>query len=407
MSKKLLAMAVAAAVFAPAAASADTKLYGMVQAEYNIEDSDANGVDSQQAIDDDGNRSRLGVKFSEKLGGGLTAFGKLEWSFNPSDGGSSSNASSSKAGDTGGFGSRDQHVGIKSSWGSIAAGSFHAPYKTAGGVKWDPWTATHLQARRAGGMSGGTGIGGHNGFMRNAIYYTSPKVNGFLFQFAISPDETNPGANNGGDNSDDGDNDYSLAVQYKNGPWHALFAHNRNNVSDRNASAGQAPTVDAVGFVTNAGSPVVTAQSRDDETLTKVGLRYHSGPWTFAGQYETIDDARASATGGTPGVSGNYRPTTGSDADIYWLNAQYKVGNNIFTASYGNTDIDQTGGASDVEYDYFTIGVIHKFSKKTRIFAGYTETEGDSDSSCAARGAMGACNSSDRDAFSIGIRKDF
>jgi len=42
------------------------------------------------------------------------------------------------------------------------------------------------------------------------------------------------------------------------------------------------------------------------------------------------------------------------------------------------------------------VGVIHKFSKKTRIFAGYTETDGDNSE-----------NANDRDAFSVGIRKDF
>jgi len=384
MSKKLLAMAVAAAVLAPAAASADAKLYGIVQAEYNVEDVDGTGQDSQQAVDDDGNRSRLGVKFSEKLGGGLTAFGKLEWSFDPSNGQGSSGAASAGA-----FGSRDQFVGIKSSWGAISAGSHHAPYKTAGGVKWDPWTATHLQARRAGGMSGGTGIGGHNGFMRNSIYYTSPKVNGFLVQFAISPDETNSGANNGSgngiDSTDDGDNDYSIALQYKNGPWHALVAHNRNNVGSNDGNG-------------------------DDETLSKVGLRWKSGPWTLAGQYEVIDDGQASAGGNNVGGRSRFAGCNGCDSDILWLNAQYKAGNNIFTVSYGNTDVDVPSGGSggavdDYDHNYFAIGVIHKFSKKTRIFAGYTETDGDDD----APGASGMRQSGqeDRDAFTVGIRKDF
>jgi len=368
MDKKLLAAAVAAAMFAPAVASAGVTVYGRVQAEYNVEDSSANGADSVQAVDDDANQSRIGFKFKEKLGGGLTAFGKLEYHINPSNGAGTGNSNANQNNNA--LGGRDQHAGIKGSWGSIAAGSFHSPYKTAGGVKWDAFNATHLQARRAGGMTGGTGIGGHNGFMRNAIYYTSPNVNGFKVQFAMSPDETNGGARNGA--GDDADNDYSIAVQYKNGPWHAIFAHNRNN--------NTSPT--------------------DDETLTKVGLRWKNGPWDFKGQYESINDSSAVDSGGTPGIAGNYRINAGDDGNVLYLQGSYKAGNNIFVATYGNTDADESSanGSDDYEYDFWAVGVIHKFSKKTRIFAGYTETEGDNSTNA---------NGNDRDAFSVGFRKDF
>ena len=391
MNKKLLAVAVAAAM-APAAASADVKVYGRVSVEYNVEDSDANGVDSVQSVDDNGGQSRLGFKFSEKLGGGLTAFGKLEYRVDAADN-NSAGTNGNAASISGALGQRDAFAGIKGSWGSFSAGSHHAPYKTAGGVKWDPWTATHLQARRAGGMSGGSGIGGHNGFMRNSLYYTSPNVNGFQVQFAIAPDETNAAGTR--NDSDEGDNDYSLAVQYKNGPWHAIFAHNRNNTTSIAASTSTT-TLTTTGGATLAFSTMVAASNPDDETLTKVGLRWKSGPWVAQGQYEMINDAQQSAGGGTLGVSGNYRPGAGDDADILWLNGQYKAGNNIFSVSYGNMDVDNANG-SDFEYDYWAVGVIHKFSKKTRIFGGYTQTEGDSNGD----------NTSDRDAWTVGIRKDF
>ena len=376
MNKNLLAVAVATAMLAPAVVSADATVYGRVQVEYNVESSDQAGTDSEQSVDDNAGMSRLGFKFKEKLGGGMTAFGKVEFRIDPADNSQAGTAGNSSQGSISGpLGARDAHVGIKSSWGSIAAGSFHAPYKTAGGVKWDPMVATHLQARRAGGMSGGPGTGGHNGFMRNAIYYTSPNVNGFKVQFAIAPDETNGGAKGAARNNDDtSDNDYSLAVQYKNGPWHAIFAHNRNNVPS-------------------------TVNGGDDETLTKAGLRWKHGPWTLAGQYESINDADSVNAGATPGTIATtaeaYRVTAGNDGDILWLNAQYKAGNNIFTASYGNTDVDVSGGA-DFDYDYLMVGVIHKFSKKTRIFGGYTETDGDNNGTA-----------DDRDAWSIGIRQDF
>jgi len=392
MNNKLIAIAVAAAVTVPVLAQAEVKVYGKVQAEYNVEDRDCTGCDSKQGIDDAAGRSRIGIKAKEKLGGGLTAFAKIEFRIDPADQqasgtngtlNSASGVSGGGTGLTGALGQRDAHVGIKGSWGSIAVGSFNSPYKTAGGVKWDPWTATHLQARRGGGMSGGAGIGGHNGFMRNTIYYTSPNMNGFKVQFALSPDETNMG---GTENTSSADNDWSLAVQYKNGPWHAIFAHNRNN---------------------NSGNSAVS----DDETLTKVGLRWKSGNHTLAGQYEWINNADRSNTGAQVGFQTAAGPAPSqysrikdwnnggqADGDIFWLNYQFKSGNNIFTVSYGETDSDNTAANGDEnDTQYWAAGIIHKFSKGTRVFGGYTQTDTDASS----------IRDADRDAWTVGLRYDF
>jgi predicted porin len=199
--------------------------------------------------------------------------------------------------------------------------------------------------------------------------YTTPKVNGFKARFMLVPDETRPGVDNGGE---EGDNDYSMDVQYKNGPWHAIVAHNKNNVPD------------ATG---------------DDESLTKVGLRWKSGAHSIAGQYEWVSDAQDADSGSTPGIAGNYRPDAGDDADILFLGYQFKMGNNTFAVNYGNMDVDDGQGGADYEYDYWAAGIIHKFSKKTRIFGGYSATDGDT-------GGTGA-NPNDRDVWTVGIRSDF
>jgi len=366
MDKKLLALAVSAAMIAPAAATAGVKVYGKAQVEYNVVD--VEGQDSEQSVDDNAGRSRIGFKFSEKLGGGLTAFGKVEFRIDPADhtsGGTNGTAPGLTDNGTSGanaLGARDAFVGLKGSFGAITAGSHNAPYKIAGGVKWDPWAATHLQARRAGGMTGGTGIGGHNGFVRNSIQYKSPKVNGFQATFLIAPDETNAG---GTENSgDDGDNDYSVALSYKNGPWHAIFAHNRNNNSSANGG---------------------------DEKLTKLGLRWKSGMHTAAVQYEDVSNADRVDSGGSANGGQAYRIDNENDGDVWWLNYQFKAGNNIFTASWGETEDDD----ANREFEYWAAGIIHKFSKKTRIFAGYTETD------------VSGGGADDSDAWTVGIRQDF
>jgi predicted porin len=398
MKKQLITLAVASAVAAPMVAQADVKVYGILQAEYNIEDRSGDFCNlftvhecaSNQGIDDSAGRSRIGIKFSEKLGGGLTAFGKVEFRIDPSDNNSAGTKGDASDGGidgsnqsvSGALGQRDSFVGLKGSWGSLAVGSFNAPYKTAGGVKWDPFAATHLQARRAGGMTGGAGIGGHNGFMRNTIYYKSPKISGFQAHIALAPDETNSG---GSENYNDADNDWSIALHYKNGPWHAIGAYNKNN---------------------NPGG-------QDDETLGKLGLRWKSGNHTIAGQYEWVDNCDRACTGAAPGSESTFggatqaafggysRTEAGTDMELFWLNYQFKYGNNIFTASYGNTDGDSNlVGVSGNDTDYWMIGWIYKFSKKTRVFAGYSESD-TNDSSGPGTSIV------DRDVFSVGIRKDF
>lgn len=391
MNKKLLAVAIAAGLAAPMFAQAgDVKVYGRVQAEYNNEGRDSG--DPGQGVDDEAGMSRFGVKATEDLGNGLTATAVLEWRVDPADNAHTGAAGAATTTNTSGangapygslnesLGQRQMWVGIKSKqWGQIAAGSFGGVYKESGGVKYDPFVATHLQARRAGGMSGGAGYGGHNGFVRNAIQYTSPKINGFQARFQISPDETNKTAGN----QTNADNDWALGLSYTNGPLEVVFAHSVNKNTD------QAQTT-----------------TTDDQKMTKIGAKYKFGNHQIAGQYEWIKDACTGSgavgarsnsgdscfnQGSAPGGTAYNRITAGDDGNVWFLGYQFKQGNNIWVAQVGQNDDDT---ASNLDTDYFAVGIIHKFSKTTRIFGGYTQSDSD-------------VTSADRDAWTVGIRKDF
>ena len=95
-----------------------------------------------------------------------------------------------------------------------------------------------------------------------------------------------------------------------------------------------------------------------------------------------------------------------NDATIYFIGYQFKMGKNIFAAQYGATSGDPNydgltnNAVGDVtDATYYALGVIHKFSKKTRAFIGYRNTDGKDDNT----------GSSDRDlsVFSAGLRVDF
>ena len=94
MNKKLVALAVAAAVVAPLAAVADTTLYGRIHTSLEYEDGDAINVfynatpgsgltETTLTADDTWNvrneTTRIGVKGSEDLGNGLKAIFQAEW----------------------------------------------------------------------------------------------------------------------------------------------------------------------------------------------------------------------------------------------------------------------------------------------------------------------------------------
>jgi predicted porin len=90
MKQNILAIAVAAIVVAPMAANADVTLSGLIQAEI-VGEKDAStnydyisrSQDSGGAVFNGGN-NRVNIRFDEKLGGGLKAFGAYEAAFNTS-----------------------------------------------------------------------------------------------------------------------------------------------------------------------------------------------------------------------------------------------------------------------------------------------------------------------------------
>ena len=77
-------------------------------------------------------------------------------------------------------------------------------------------------------------------------------------------------------------------------------------------------------------------------------------------------------------------------ADIWSLGATYTIGNNLVAVDYGQRDssdgkdgIDNTGAAipgfdDDLQsYTVWRVGAWHSFSKRTRVYAGYANTDYD------------------------------
>ncbi|MEW8123090.1 MAG: porin, partial [Candidatus Thiodiazotropha endolucinida] len=113
--KKVLSLAIAAALVAPAAVMADATLFG--KAHFIIEnvddgDQDVWGVDSIH--------SRVGVKGSEDLGGGLKALYHFEFKVHNDDGAD-------------GLGDRNQFIGLSGGFGTALLGTHDTPMKMSQG----------------------------------------------------------------------------------------------------------------------------------------------------------------------------------------------------------------------------------------------------------------------------------
>ena len=117
MNKKLVAVAVAGVLAAPLAAQAQTAnvtLYGRLNLTAEV-------VNAQQSDGSKGNyfqvstnSSRLGVRGTESLGGGLNAIFQIE-----------SNVSADTG--SGVLGSRETFAGLQGGWGTFKIGNFLAP----------------------------------------------------------------------------------------------------------------------------------------------------------------------------------------------------------------------------------------------------------------------------------------
>lgn len=161
MLKQLVVAAGFTAAMVSGAANADVVLYGKIYAEFGTESFGAGLSEiDYSTLDDSQNLGRLGVRFSQDLGDGLSAVGQYEFSLNAPD-------------STNNFNMRAAYVGLKGKFGQVAMGRFDGAYKLTGGVNWDPFAFTSLQLASNGGQSN-TNFG-NAGFIDRAFEYRTPE----------------------------------------------------------------------------------------------------------------------------------------------------------------------------------------------------------------------------------------
>ena len=318
--KKLLAIAVAAALVAPAAAMAETTVYGKLHASYGqIKDGSAKrtGVESHA--------SRIGIKGSHALNNGLEATYGLEYGIDlDGDNGFSTYGDSiDSLGNTSnnkGFTSRNQFVGLKGGFGEVRVGKHDTPAKLATAGQ-DVFADTYADLDNM--------IAADSHRVNNAVAYIN-KVGPVGFAVAHSSGTGIIGNLRGasGDNEVDAN---SAMVNYGNGPWYAGLGytqikdtlkggnlglgwkseagHQANLIyekvdyddpatgDDENILVNGVAKMGAVGLKAQYGEGKTTGAGK--EKLASVGLDYSLGKKTSVYLLHSQDKNPIRAAGGT------------------------------------------------------------------------------------------------------------
>src|SRR4029453_11356191 len=179
MNKKLVAVAVAGMLAVPLAAQAQTAnvtLYGRLNLDMEVvnvkQDQPTANNPKENIYRVNSNSSRLGVRGSEALGGGLSAIFQLESAGGAANGGG--------LGST--LGTRETFVGLQGGWGTLKAGYFLTPYDDIHPIFGNvPTLTTSILGTQAlwsnTGWAGNTQYGGaFDDRAANSVRYDSPNI---------------------------------------------------------------------------------------------------------------------------------------------------------------------------------------------------------------------------------------
>jgi predicted porin len=389
MQKKIIALAVASALVAPAA-FADTSnvtVYGVANVSYDLvttKNAAGNGVTTNKVSS---NTSRIGLKGSEDLGDGLSAIWQVESLINIDNAGSPTNAGSAPTAANGGvvfapapalagtlgqanlpgapgnpgntIGNRNTFAGLSSATlGTVIMGRHDTPYNIST-RKMDVFTDGLADNRSLMGGNGGTAAVAFDGRQPDVLAYISPSMGGFTGAIAyLNLTENNNGmpvtvvpAAVPATQSASKVSAWSMAGMYSMDAFYASLAYEVHDI-------GAGALLNAISVL-----PAGTASAiNGKESAWKLGLAYTQDAINVNFAYEkTSDNLNAGAN------------ALGHSA--YYLSGKYSFGNDAVKAAYtkvGNLGVAATSGATQ-----FSLGYDHSLSKRTTVYAVYTAVKSD------------------------------
>ena len=351
MQKKIIALAIAAALTAPAMAFAEATVYGQVNLAVEMVNDGRTASTTTNQLNSYG--SRFGLQGSEALDGGMSFVWQLEGGVNVDDGTM-----------TGGqVFDRESHIGLTSaSMGTVTAGLQASPYK-AMSRRLDLFGDSVADTRNGLGAARILG-GGHDISPQNAISYMTPSMGGFTVVaatvFGAEAAQVNAGV------ADKKGSALGLAAMYDQGPIFAMLAI--DNAKRGTPGSGQLGVGGAV-------------DSTDD--AFKVGGSYTMDAITVNAVYENIKTT-------TPAVEAK-------NTNLY-LGAKFSLSSTdavkLAYTKLGETKFSPGASATD-GITQVALGYDHGMSKNTSVYALYTKV------------TQSATNAADPSVISLGIKHAF
>jgi predicted porin len=344
MQKKLIALAVASLVSAPAFAQSQVTVGGVIDQAIQIGDWGANNV--TRLVSGGNVTNRLFFKGSEDLGNGLKANFHLEHQPNPDDGQGATQ-----------FWGRTATVGLSGNWGSVNLGR-----------QYSPW----FSVRAGNDIFHTAGVGSNYvlelGLTRisNSIRYDSMSMNGF--KLGASYSFGNQVAGVVSDIGQEGTTaateklgrEAGLSVSYGNGPLKLAYGYDKQTVT-------VGPDVDRKLNHLNGSY---------DFKVAKLVAGWNSI------KQSAVTDLRTWYIGGVI-------PVMGKDSILI----EYTRRNNKLVSSADSRLV--------------AIGYEHPMSKRTMLYATYAKMDNDTAAAATLLGGVGVAAGDDPHAFNFGVRHAF
>ncbi len=321
MNKKLLALAIGAAIAMPVAALAEgPTLYGQI--DLSLENFD-NGAADLWTVEN--NASRIGVKGSADTGvSGLQGIYRAEFGVDADDGASP-------------FTGRNIYAGLKGDFGTILLGNIDTPLKSAQGPV-DQFNDT--RADMAGYVAGELRA-------RDIVAYATPKIgDAVTVTVALWQSEGAPLADNtAGDGIGDA---VSASVVYENEGLYLALAMDQEtpNIGDGDLSNA-------------AGGVDLDAFSDDYHDILRAVAAYSTDSFEVGFLFQSAEGADT--------------PATNAEDTSMVLSGAYKTGDWKFKAQYGQTE----GDGSSNTLTALALGADYAVGKSTTLKAMYAAAEDD------------------------------
>ena len=336
MQGKLLAAALFASLPLVASAQSSVTIYGVADAAIAREDTGA--PNGSRTIVASGNQStsRVGVRGTEDIGGGLTAMFNLEAGV----------ALDTGMGDSALFGRRAV-VGLEGKFGLVTIGREYSPIADIAGasdINGQGFYGTNLNSFNTGRLTRR---------LNNSVNYKSPSLSGVKLAAAYSAGETLTGASQTlmGVSAT-----YTLGDLYLGAGYHNI--ERQLTGDDKEMIVGAAYKMGAIEFRTNYMSADPTGNNNQYEQIN-AGMSYAFGPNKVFGNFQR-SELENGARGN--GFSLAYSYTLSKRTNVYAAYAS--IANNdlgLFGINSAGSSVAPPAGALGADPKAFTLGMRHSF----------------------------------------------